>query len=148
MHAAAKLRPAAPADADAIAELFTASRGLLDFLPRLHSAEENRGFIRDHVLQRCHVTVALVNGRIAGFAAEEPGWLEHLYIAPDWLGSGIGSALLNDTKTRHGMLELWCFLENRRARAFYEKHGFREVERTDGRDNEERAPDIRFRWER
>jgi hypothetical protein len=30
---------------------------------------------------------------------------------------------------------------------FYERHGFVEAERTDGRRNEERAPDIRYVWD-
>ena len=42
------------------------------------------------------------------------------------------SMLLADAKTRHETLELWCFADNRRARRFYEAHGFAEVERTDG----------------
>jgi 8-oxo-dGTP pyrophosphatase MutT (NUDIX family) len=29
---------------------------------------------------------------------------------------------------------------------FYERHGFIEIERTDGSGNEEQAPDVRYRW--
>jgi len=142
------LRPATAHDADAIAALFTASRKLLDFLPPLHSAEEDRAFIADIVLPGQRVTLAVSGDRVAGFLAEEPGWINHLYVAPEALGRGIGSMLLADAKTRHETLELWCFADNRRARRFYEAHGFAEVERTDGSGNEERMPDIRFRWRR
>ena len=127
--------------------MFTASRGLLTFLPRLHSAEEDRGFIRDHVLSRCRVTVAVREGRVVGFVAEQPGWVEHLYVAPDAIGGGIGRALLMDTMARNDVLELWCFEQNHRARRFYARHGFIEVLRTDGADNEERCPDLRLRWD-
>ena len=44
------LRPSRPDDADAIADIFTRSRGLLTFLPVLHTADEDRGFIRDVVM--------------------------------------------------------------------------------------------------
>jgi putative acetyltransferase len=144
----ATLRLATPADADEIAALFTASRRLLDFLPELHTPEEDRGFIREHILPRYRVTVAERGGRIVGFVSDKPGWIENLYVAPERLGSGIGSALLKDAKSRNERLELWCFLDNHRARAFYEKHGFHEIERTDGANNEERLPDIRFGWTR
>ena len=41
---------------------------------------------------------------------------------------------------------LWVFETNAGARRFYERHGLVEVERTDGSDNEERAPDVRMAW--
>ena len=41
---------------------------------------------------------------------------------------------------------LWVFESNRRAQAFYERHGFVAVERTDGTGNEEQEPDIRYAW--
>lgn len=145
---AAALRSATPEDADAVAEVFTASRRLLAFLPQLHSADEDRAFIREHILPRYRVTVALRDGRIAGYLAEQPGWIEHLYVAPATLRIGIGSALLANAKARNDALELWCFEVNHRARRFYERHGFVEVLRTDGMGNEERCPDIRFRWQR
>jgi putative acetyltransferase len=141
-----ELRLATPDDADAIAGVFTASRNLLTFLPQLHTAEEDRGFIRGHILTRYRVTVATREGRILGFLSDEPGWIENLYVMPDALGGGIGSVLLADAMARNEALELWCFEENHRARRFYERHGFLEVLRTDGSDNEERCPDIRFRW--
>ena len=43
-------------------------------------------------------------------------------------------------------LQLWAFQSNTGARRFYERHGFVEVRRTDGRDNEEGAPDVLYRY--
>ena len=34
------------------------------------------------------------------------------------------------------------------ARQMIEKHGFEAVRFTDGQDNEEKVPDIRYRWAR
>ncbi|HET7923886.1 MAG TPA: hypothetical protein VFL30_03255, partial [Rhodanobacteraceae bacterium] len=57
------------------------------------------------------------------------------------------SALLATAKERrpHGFT-LWVFQQNGRARRFYERHGLRCVELTDGRQNEERMPDALYEW--
>jgi putative acetyltransferase len=142
------LRLATPADAADIAELFAVSRRLLTFLPDLHTIEEDHAHIRDKVLVEYRVTVAERDGRIVGFMAELEGWIEHFYMDAAQLRSGIGSALMADAKARNESLELWCFADNLRGRAFYEKQGFVAVEFTDGAANEARAPDILYRWER
>ena len=46
-----------------------------------------------------------------------------------------------------GALELWCFQANERARRFYEARGFHAIRFTDGAENKERTPDVRYRWE-
>jgi putative acetyltransferase len=38
------------------------------------------------------------------------------------------------------------FQANERARRFYEKRGCVPVEFTDGSGNEEKTPDVRYRW--
>ncbi len=143
-----ELRLASAADADDIAALFAVSRRLLTFLPDLHTVEEDRAHIRDSVLPTYRVTVAERDGRIVGFMAELEGWIEHLYIDAAELRTGVGSALLADAQARNRSLELWCFADNLRGRAFYEKHGFVAVKFTDGASNEAKAPDILYRWER
>ena len=142
------LRLATSADADAVATVFASSRRLLTFLPDLHTVAEDRVFMRDHVLVDYRVTVAERDGAIVGFIAELDGWVEHLYVAPAALGTGIGSQLIADAQSRNETLQLWCFADNRRGRAFYEKHGFAAVKFTNGESNEARAPDILYRWER
>ena len=74
-------------------------------------------------------------------------WLDQLYVEPSVTGRGIGLALLDVAKRErpHG-LWLWTFASNEGAQRFYERHGFAEVERTDGRRNEERAPDVLYAW--
>lgn len=142
------LRPATKEDADDIAALFAVSRRLLTFLPDLHSVEEDQAHIRDHVLVDYRVTVAERDGRIVGFMAELEGWIEHFYMDAAQLRTGIGSTLIADAKARNESLELWCFADNIRGRAFYEKHGFTAVRFTDGVSNAAKAPDILYRWER
>lgn len=45
-------------------------------------------------------------------------------------------------------VDLWTFEINVGSHHFWERHGFVLVELTDGRDNEEYAPDHRYRWPR
>jgi GNAT superfamily N-acetyltransferase len=143
-----ELRAATAADADEVAALFSRSFRLLTFLPELHTVEEDRGYIGGAVIPGQQVTVAVEGGRIVGFVAEHEGWIEHLYVAPEALGRGVGARLLDHAKSRNDSLTLWCFAENARARGFYEKAGFVAVEFTDGTGNEARRPDIRYRWQR
>lgn len=142
------LRAATQADADDIAALFAVSRRLLTFLPDLHSVEEDQAHIRESVLMDYRVTVAERDGHIVGFMAELDGWIEHFYMDAAQLRSGIGTVLMADAKSRNHRLELWCFANNLRARAFYEQQSFAAVEFTDGARNEAKAPDILYRWER
>ena len=142
------LRQAREADAADIAALFATSRRLLTFLPDLHTVEEDRVYVRDKVLRDFRVTVAERDRAIVGFMAELEGWIEHLYVDAAQLRSGVGSVLIADAQSRNEDLQLWCFANNLRGRAFYERMGFEAVKFTDGARNEARAPDILYRWER
>jgi len=92
------------------------------------------------------VWLALDGSTIEAVLVLVPGWIEQLYVDPARTGQGIGSALVDHAKAvGTGELQLWTFAANTGAQRFYERHGFREVTRTDG-DNEEGAPDIQYRW--
>jgi GNAT superfamily N-acetyltransferase len=85
-------------------------------------------------------------GAVVAFMALAGDWIGHLYVAPEHTGHGIGTELLALAKQRRPhRLDLWTFESNTGARRFYERHGFGAVDRTDG-DNEEGAPDVRYRW--
>ena len=143
-----RLRPAVPDDADEIAAVFTASFRLLDFLPLLHTPDEDRWFIANVILRHCAVTVAEDASGIVGFLARSGGEVRLLHIRPDRIGCGAGTQLIEAVKASGTeALELWCFQQNARARRFYEARGFRAIRFTDGADNEERTPDIRYRWD-
>lgn len=136
-------------DADGIAAVFSSSLRLLTFLPVLHTVEEDRRFIENIILKECEVIVAEGDPGIVSFLALNGEEIRLLYSHPDFIGSGAGSLLLDaEKKSSVITLELWCFQANERARRFYEERGFRAVRFTDGRDNEEKVPDVRYRWER
>jgi GNAT superfamily N-acetyltransferase len=136
-------------DAPAIARVFSPSFRSLTFLPVLHTEEEDRGFIEDVILKECVVTVAEAGDGIVSFLARQEEEVRMLYTHPDLIGGGAGSLLLEAAKESGvSALELWCFQANVYARRFYERRGFKPVRATDGQDNEEKMPDIRYRWQR
>jgi GNAT superfamily N-acetyltransferase len=141
-------RRAGPGDADAVADVFLAARSAMTYLPRLHTERETRSFIRHLVLGAQEVWVAEEGGRIVGFAALGDGMLEHLYMRPEAQGRGVGAELLALAKGQRPQgFRLWVFQKNDGARRFYERHGFRLVELTDGSGNEEREPDALYEWQ-
>lgn len=86
------------------------------------------------------------NGVIAMMTVVD-GWIDQLYVDPEHWGRGAGTALIEHAKSLSpGGLDLWTFQSNVRARHFYENHGFAPVGKGSG-DNEEGAPDIRYRWD-
>ena len=143
------LRPAIAKDVHGIARVFSRSYRLLTFLPELHTVDEDRWFIANIILEECEVTVAKHRSSIVSFLARQKEEIRLLYTQPDYIGRGAGSLLLDAAKSEGvAALELWCFQANARARQFYEARGFRPVRFTDGEHNEEKTPDVRYRWER
>lgn len=142
------IRDARPADFDIVAGIFTRARHTLLFLPRIHSEEEDRVFVRDTLFAACHIRLSVLDKRACGFVAIEDGWIRQLHVDPGHFAKGIGSMLLRDAQSRANRLELWCFEENRRARRLYERFGFRAVEFTNGEHTEEKAPDIHYVWDK
>ena len=56
-----------------------------------------------------------------------------------------------DAHLQQAMIEarwitFWVFQQNARARRFYERHGCRAIEFTDGAFNEEKTPDVLYEW--
>jgi GNAT superfamily N-acetyltransferase len=142
------LRRATVADADAIAAVFSASFRLLTLLPWLHTVEQDLWFIENVILRECEVTLAEDDSGVVAFLARQGEEIRLLYVHPARLGSGVGTQLIEATKAGGvAALELWCFQANTRARRFYEARGFHAVRFADGAHNEERTPDVRYRWE-
>jgi N-acetylglutamate synthase-like GNAT family acetyltransferase len=72
-----QVRRAAPGDADAVAAVFTPSFESLTFLPRLHTHDEHRAYVR-RLVTDTEVWVAEDEGRVVGFAALQPDMLSQL----------------------------------------------------------------------
>ncbi len=145
------VRQAGPEDAQEIADLYTAARvaAVPQMPPAMHTNAEDRQWMAGQLAKDDHEAwvASLPDGRIVGYALLSPVWLDHLFIAPELRGTGIGTVLLDLVKSlRPDGFSLWVFESNAGARRFYERHGFVELERTDGSGNEEKAPDVRMAW--
>lgn len=119
----------------------------LSWLADIHTPEEDTAFFRNHVFLTSEVWGA-VDRDIIGIIAFRPGWIDQFYVMPDHQRQGVGGALLRVAMQQHANLSLWTFQRNMPARRFYEAKGFVAVDRTDGSANEEREPDILYRWDR
>jgi GNAT superfamily N-acetyltransferase len=143
-------RCATEADANAVAEVYLRSRKeLVACAPLVHSDESVREWIRAKLIPGGNVTVALVNGIVAGFVAvsleSQCSWIEHLYVSPAYLHCGVGSALLDHARSKlRPPIRLHTFQCNDVARRFYEHHGFKAIAFGDGSTNEEQCPDILY----
>jgi GNAT superfamily N-acetyltransferase len=144
------LRPAKEADAAAIAELFIASRRVhIPYAPLAHTVEETRGWVEGTLVPSGGVTVYERGGSVVGFSAVSARgdctFVEHMYVSPQEVGHGIGTALLRHIlAVAEPPIRLYTFQANSRARAFYERFGFVPVRFGDGSDNEERCPDVLY----
>lgn len=138
-----EIRRGVRGDAAEMTAIFRAARGAMDYLPLLHTADEDAAWIAGPVLGELEVWMTA-----NGWIALSPERIEHLYVAPGWQGRGVGGRLVALAQGRYARLDLWTFQANAGARRFYARHGFSEVERTDGQGNEERLPDVRLEWRR
>ena len=136
-----------PGDGQPVREVFLAARSQMTYLPRIRTDEKSGEFFVRVVVEQQETWVADVQGVIAGFGALTDAMLEHLYVHPDHQGRGIGTLLLDQGKRRRPEgFRLWLFQPNDGARRFYERHGFRLVELTDGSANQEGVPDALYEW--
>lgn len=138
------LRAAAPTDAEAIAGIMQTWLDETPWIPNLHTLDETVVFCRNTLIGSCRTVVS--GDPVRGFLSLEPdNCIAALYVSPT--GQGTGAALLHHAKTLASELTLWVFVANTDAVRFYERHGFVEVRRSDG-DNDEGLPDILMGWKR
>ncbi len=116
-------------------------------MPRLHTRADDVGFAGT-MIDRGWVRVAEADTGIGGFIAREASEIHALYVQQDQRGQGCGHTLLRAEMAQSAVLELWTFAANTSAQGFYKAMGFEEIARTDGAENDEGLPDIRYRWQR
>ncbi len=140
------IRRATPQDAEAAGDVFLAARATMTYLPVLHTEKDTRNFIAN-VVADLETWAAERDGKVVGFAAIEPGWLDHLYVHPSRFNTGTGDKLFAHVTAQHPQgFQFWVFQQNTGARRFYERHGSALVRLTDGADNEEKVPDALYVW--
>lgn len=144
------IRRATGNDARAAADLWLRAReAAIGSIPApIHDDEGVRAWFASHVVPETELWVAEdARGALAGILVLDGPWIDQVYIEPTMTRRGIGSELVEFAKrARPSGLRLWTFASNVGAQRFYERHGFAATRRTDGRDNEEGAPDILYVW--
>ena len=127
-----------------------AKRAAYPFLPleQARTIDEDRAFFRSSILARCRLSVAVEGNAPRAFLAMEGAYLDRLYVDPAHQRRGLGTLLLAEAiRACQGGIELHTHLENRAARAFYEKHGFRAIA-FGLSPPPESAPDVKYRRDR
>ncbi len=117
-------------------------------LAGLHTPDEDREFYRTQMFPACQIWGAEKQSKLVGIIAFREDWIDQLYVLPNAQGRGVGSDLLEIAQDAFPVLNLWTFQCNARARRFYELNGFVAVRETDGTGNEEKEPDVLYRWKR
>lgn len=165
------IRPVSRSDLEAIAILHVRSwqsayRGILPdrVLDSLTPEDRVRDWARWLATPEAHTFAALERRVLVGFARVLPaaesadipprsGEISHLYVAPDSQRMGVGQALLAhalDDLMGRGLDRaiLWVLEKNYRARAFYERAGFRldGARRTDPERLGTGAPEVRYQF--
>lgn len=129
MSARFLLRPAVAADRDAIAAIWHESAGLPTVGPppeHMPSPAALRARVDVEMDSNWDVTVAERAGTVVGFLAikRKDAILAELFLRPEAIGAGIGSALLAEAKaSMPGGFTLFTRAANTRARRFYERAG-------------------------
>lgn len=129
------IRRSTPADMEPILALWlAASLKAHDFIEPTFW-ESKLDDMREHYLPSAEVWVHEHEGRVLGFYALQVNVLAALFVDPLAQNRGIGSALLAHAKNRSsGALELSVYERNHDAVAFYQRHGFSQIDlRTDVR---------------
>ena len=150
-RAAIQVRRARREDVAAAAEVFLRSRhaAVPAIPPLVHDDDDVRGWFAETVFPDNELWIAAdAAGRVIGLMVLDGDFVEQLYVDPAHTRAGVGSHLLAVAKSlRPRGLQLWAFQSNEGARRFYERAGFIAVDWTDGANNEERAPDVRYVWQ-
>jgi GNAT superfamily N-acetyltransferase len=143
-----EVRRAGVDDVEAIADVYLASFAATYRFPLAHSDRQVRRWIAEVLIPTEEVWIVTDrDAAVVAMMALSSEMLDQLYVLPAWTGRGIGSRLIELAKSRRPRgLDLYTFQVNAGARRFYERHGFVEVARGDGSDNEERQPDLRYAW--
>jgi len=142
------IRRTTEGDGPAIGDLWLASwRATFDFPPG-HPDDVVRRWLTETLVPSSEAWVAVDDGGTpVALLALSDTMVEQLYVAPAWIGRGVGRRLIELAKARRPEgLDLYCFAVNTRARRFYERHGFHAIAFGDGTGNEEGQPDVRYAW--
>jgi ribosomal protein S18 acetylase RimI-like enzyme len=143
-----RLRRARTADAGAVARLWWRTRmASVPAVPApVHDEADVRRWAEDVLVASDGTWVAERGSEIVAMMTVEGTEIDQLYVAPEHQHRELGTMLVElARRLSPHELNLWTVHSNTPAQRFYEALGFEVVDATDG-DNEEGAPDLRYRW--
>ncbi|MCL5424030.1 MAG: GNAT family N-acetyltransferase [Gammaproteobacteria bacterium] len=80
--------------------------------------------MRNDYIPASETFVFEVEGQIVGFYCLYGSTLAAIFVSPSLQGKGIGSALMEDAKSRRVCLQLSVYSQNSPSINFYKQHGF------------------------
>jgi ribosomal protein S18 acetylase RimI-like enzyme len=140
------LRPARLTETGSLGAILYDSLKTAEGMAGLYSLAEVIAFC-GVMVDRGWVTVAEQDGQVVGFMALDGTEICSLYVAAGVQGQGIGQQLLSRARQQVSHLTVRAVQTNTGAQRFYLRHGFTELGRGNGHDNEENLPDITYVWQ-
>lgn len=116
-------------DMDAVMDIFYQASLLAHPFLGVAFIEREKTNIRDIYQPLSETWVAEKDGYVIGFVSLIGNEVGGLFVYPDHHGKGIGRRLVDRAVKEKGNLEVVVFEKNSIGRAFYDRYGFREVER-------------------
>jgi ribosomal protein S18 acetylase RimI-like enzyme len=128
------LRQGTPEDAAEIAAIWQSGwrDGHLDRVPQELAEARTEDSFRTRAAERAdEMTVAVVDGALVGFVLVVDDEVEQVYVSSSHRGQGIADALMGEAERQvraNGHAKAWLAVapDNARARAFYERAGWRD----------------------
>ena len=140
-----KIIPYHPKYAEQTVKMWRESKEQAIGQTEIHSFKNHLYFLNHVLHQYFLIDLAIIDEIVVGMIAYNEKEISQLYIHIDYQETGIGKTLLNKVKLQScGRLTLYTFEVNKKARRFYEKHGFEIIGR--GHENEENLPDLLYEW--
>lgn len=112
-------------------------------------ALEIADLVRDQYIPNVELLVAVdADDHPLAFVGMSENIIDALFVHADHFGKGIGSDIIKHMQAKHDSLTLDVNEGNPGARAFYEKHGFIMIGRSETDDEGRPYPIIHMRWSR
>jgi GNAT superfamily N-acetyltransferase len=144
------IRAANTHDADRVSEiLISARKTFLSYAPSPHTDDEVCDWVSNSLIPGAGVLVCELEREVVAMLAlshnKNINWIDQMYIHPQHVNKGIGTALITHVLgSTYKPILLYTFQRNTGARRFYERHGFRAIQFSDGKNNEEQCPDVLY----
>jgi chorismate mutase/GNAT superfamily N-acetyltransferase len=142
-----QFRIALTEDLDAVEDVFVTASAAPGHPLETRTRDEIHDWIDSFLDRPGELWLACRDDDVLGFLLMRGSWLSMLFVHPDRPARGVGAALMDLAKAlRPQGFGLRVYQANERAREFYRRHGFVELESTDGSSYHDGEPDVQMAW--